>query len=65
MSLILAEFIVATIYASRILEFTTLAQIGTSKSFIIAVNVLAIAGDTLITVTLSWMLHKKCTGHER
>ncbi|KAF4608121.1 hypothetical protein EYR40_000465 [Pleurotus pulmonarius] len=62
---ILGEFVCSLVFTILSLQMTTFAELTSLKGLSMTVNVLAAAGDLLISICLVLMLHKRRTGFKK
>lgn len=55
---ILGEFVTVIVYVAKSVHMTTFAELGTLKPLSMTVNVLAVAGDVLITIVFCILLNR-------
>jgi len=55
---VVAEFVSVVVYFAKAISMDTFAELGSLKALSMTVNVLAVAGDVLITVVFCFLLHR-------
>ncbi|KAF9497558.1 hypothetical protein BDN71DRAFT_1504822 [Pleurotus eryngii] len=62
---IVGEFVCSLVFTVLSLQMTTFAELASLKGLSMSVNILAAAGDLLISICLVLMLHKSRTGFKK
>jgi hypothetical protein len=65
MMLVIAQFLVVLVYATKAIHFDTFAQVTSLKALSMSINVTAAAGDILIAVFLCYLLQRSRTGFRK